>query len=158
GTDGTATTVVSGEPDGWALDMYGTMLSDGAALIGLDPATIPTMSEDEILDAFDRLEEARRTQPRTQTALGLQDRIGMLELIRSGVEILGLGPLEGLEAMTDQQLAELIDTYVAANGGPAGSEPGEWSPEDYEDPSLSEEYEEYEDDDVEYDQFEGCPA
>ena len=135
-------------------EMHGPMLADGASLIGLDPATIPTMSEDEILDAVERLEDARRTQPTTQTALGLQDRIGMLGLIRSGVEMLGLEPLEGLEAMTDQQLAELIDNYVAANGAPVGAEPGEWAPEDYQDPSFSEEVPV----DEEYDQFEGCPA
>ena len=155
GTGGTTTTALGPEDLASMLrDMHGPTLSDGAALIGLDPATIPTMTEDEILDAVDRLDEARQTQPKTQTALGLQDRIGMLELIRAGVDMLGLEPLQGLEAMTDQQLAELIDNYVAANGAPVGAEPGEWSPEDYEDPAFSEDDEDYED----YDEFEGCPA
>ena len=156
---GTATTVVGGDTENWAHDMYGTMLSDGAALIGLDPATIPSMTEPELFDAMDRLEEARQSQPKTQTALGLHDRIGMLELIRAGVDMLGLEPLQGLEAMTDQQLAELIDNYVAANGAPVGAEPGEWSPEDYEDPAFSD------DDFGDFDdvvgaefEFEGCPA
>ncbi len=154
--EGGTTTTAFGPEDlaSFLREMHGPTLSDGAALIGLDPATIPTMSEDEILDAVERLDEARRTQPTTQTALGLQDRIGMLELIRSGVDMLGLEPIPGLEAMTDQQLAGLIDSYVAANGAPVGAEPGEWSPEDYEDPAFSEDDEDFED----YDEFEGCPA
>lgn len=160
GSGGTVTTMVGSVDDGghpggepWLRMEDESTLRDGADLIGLDPATIASMTDDDIEAAMEQLEIARESLPTFDTAMGEMDRIEMLYIIRRGVELLGLESLD-LSAQSDQQLADLINAYLEANGGPVGQGPNDAA-------IRGEEYVPSGDgvsDPTGYDQFEGCPA
>jgi hypothetical protein len=85
---------------------------DGAPLIGLDPATVPSMTDDELYDAEMRIWEVEDQQPRTPTALGEMTRTELFWHVRQGMEREGIDPSMA-DGMTNEQLAGLIDAYMA---------------------------------------------
>ena len=103
---------------------------DGAPLIGLDPATVPSMSDVELYDAEARIWEAEEQQPRTPTALGEMTRTELFWHVRQGMEREGIDPSLA-DGMTNEQLAGLIDAYMADPSLAAKV------PEDYRVPSES---------------------
>ena len=131
------------------VDMYGReeaeqMLRDGAGLIALDPATIPSLTDEQLDDLLLEIETAAEALPEYDTRLGSMNRLEMLEMIRTGTDMLGIESLD-LSAQTDQQLADLINTFIDQQGDELGITGDE---------SGFDENDEYE----EYDEFEGCPA
>lgn len=115
------------------------MLVEGASIIGLDPATIPSMTDEQVDDSLAQVEEVAATLPTFDTPLGPQNRLEMLSSIRVGTDMLGIEPLD-LSAQTDQQLADLITKFIEEEGMDFGLT---------DDAGL---------DDPDYDEFEGCPA
>lgn len=121
---------------------------DGADLIGLDPATVPAMTDDELYAAQQRIWEAESTLPRTPTALGEMTRTELFWHVRQGMEREGIDPAMA-DGMTNEQLAGLIDAYMA------DPELAAKVPEEYRVPSAAlGEPEELMDADW---MFEGCP-
>lgn len=98
-------------PSDWR-EIAEQVVRDGAGLIGLDPATIPTMTEEELFDAEQRIYEAETAAPRTPTALGDMTHSDLLWHVRQGMEREGVDPSMA-DGMTDEQLAALIDAYMA---------------------------------------------
>jgi len=101
-----------------------------AATLGLDPSAVPAMSPDEVVAAAEQL-------PEVETALGAMSRPGLLATVSVGMSIEGIDPSVA-DTLTDEQLAELINAYVAEQDG-AFFDAGAAGP-------------------VERDDFEGCPA
>lgn len=120
-------------------------LADGASLIGLDPATIAQMTEDEKDDAEERIIEAAEALPTFDTPIGQLNRLEMLNRIRLGISSFGV-PQFDPTGFTDEQLAEMITGFVEASP--------ELNAMFGEDGLASDVGDEYED----YDQFEDCPA
>jgi hypothetical protein len=85
---------------------------DGAASIGLDPSAVAGMTEDELYDAIERIVVAEEAAPKVPTALGDMSRSELLWHVRAGMEREGVDP-SAAGGMTDQQLAALIDAYMA---------------------------------------------
>jgi hypothetical protein len=98
-------------PSDWR-ELSEQVVRDGAGLIGLDPATIPTMTDDELFDAEERIYEAEALAPTTPTALGDMTHSDLLWHVRQGMEREGVDPSMA-DGMTDEQLAGLIDAYMA---------------------------------------------
>lgn len=122
---------------------------DGADLIGLDTATVPAMSDDELYAAEQRIWEAEAALPRTPTALGEMTRTELFWHVRQGMEREGIDPAMA-DGMTNEQLAGLIDAYMA---DPALASK---VPEEYRVPAEAlDEPEELMDADW---MFEGCPG
>lgn len=147
---GAATPLGVDDPSGGALSptsLFGRelaeqMLRDGAALIGLDPATIGSLSDDEVDAAIDRIEAAEESLPTFDTRIGPQNRLEMIETIRMGTTMLGIEPLD-LSGYSDQQLADLINSYLDEYGFEFGTGDGSGDDEEL---------------DEDYDLFEGCPT
>lgn len=117
---------------------------DGAYLIGLDPASVPGMTEEELYDALDRIVVAAEDAPTTPTALGEMSRPDLLWHVRAGMEREGVDPATA-DGLTDEQLAALIDAYMA-DPALAGKVPEEYV-------GLGDE-----DEDWAFDWLEGCPG
>lgn len=118
--------------------MFEEEVRAGADLIGLDPASIPSMSHDELLDALDRIDVAIDALPTTDTVMGPLSRPELLEMVKLGMEIENVDPSIA-DSLTDEQLGELIDAYRSAESAGPDAQPSE--------EELSEEL-----------YFEGCPA
>ncbi len=118
--------------------MFEEEVRAGADLIGLDLASIPSMSHDELLDALDRIDVAIDALPTTDTVMGPLSRPELLEMVKLGMEIENVDPSIA-DSLTDEQLGELIDAYRSADSAGPEAQPSE--------EELSEEL-----------YFEGCPA
>ncbi len=121
-----------------SVEMFGReateqVVADGAALIALDPATIPSLTDEQLDEVIAQIELAAAALPTFDTRVGQRNRPEMIELIRMGTTMLGIEPLD-LSGYSDQQLADLINSYLDEYGFAFGG------------------------DDEEHDDFEGCPA
>jgi hypothetical protein len=119
----------------------------GAWVIGLDPATIPALSDDELVDLQQRIAEASQQLPTVETVLGPMNRLELLSTVAIGLEMEGADPAS-VEGLSDQQLAELIEAYLTENPDLAPTNGDEGMTDDAlaDEELISDEY------------FEGCPA
>lgn len=85
-----------------------------ADVIGLDPATISSMSIEEMGEASDRIWDAMDDLPTTETTLGALTRPELLDMVKMGMEWLDIDPATA-DTMTDEQLGTAIDAYLAEN-------------------------------------------
>ncbi|MFN7151442.1 MAG: hypothetical protein ACK4V6_18435, partial [Microthrixaceae bacterium] len=113
----------------------------------LDPATIPELSEAELVDLSQRITEAAAQLPTVETVLGPMNRLELLSTVAIGLEMEGADPAS-VEGLSDQQLADLIEAYMAENPDLAPASDDEAMVDDAiaEAELIGDEY------------FEGCPA
>jgi hypothetical protein len=116
---------------------------EGAWVVGVDPASIAGLSDHELRDLQQRIAEAAEQLPVVETALGPMNRLELLRTVAIGLEMEGVDP-SAVEGLDDQQLADLIDSYLEENPelAPTSGDDVESLPED----EVSDVY------------VEGCPA
>ncbi len=132
GTFGSDEDLLETSDGGWPREALELELSLEGATPATDLATLQTMTEEALVAAWEERLAVEATLPRTETVFGDQTRSEMLGLVRAGMEREGVDPSMA-DGLTDEQLAELIDTYLRSEALPGSSA------------------------DDSYDEFEGCP-